>query len=1151
MAESRALYIELLEKLRSTRRKERTLTLSSALLKTATVAILLLLLVSLVETFAHGNIAFRSFLAGFWALGTLAAGVFYLGKIVLKKSHTEEQMAMRVGRVYPEIEDRLCNALQLFSGIEQERGTSNTLALAAFQNVAVTAREKDFDAVIDKEEPKRALYTFFGALVLTLALFAGFQSSLGAGLGRVVNFQKSFLPPAPFTISIEPRSKNILRGEKASITVIAKGQIPEIVVLKIREEQQEEFDSYTLRSDSAGIFLYEIGALKRSVEFYAEVPWLTEFVRTDVGRITVSDRPMIRSLSGRLTPPGYTGLASQQLSEQAADISALRGSRAEFQVLANKDLASAEIILLKNRAVSDSLKTTAADTARIPLKVSGRQANGGFNVSASGTYYFLLKDKNGETNPEPVRYSVTALNDGFPTISLIEPSTDAQVGEDAMLPLKVAITDDYGFAALQVKYRLAESKYAKAEENFKTINVPLAQGQTAQEVPYLWDLGSTGITPGDRYEFFVEVFDNDRASGPKSAKTSVLSVRLPSLDEILNEADKEQEQIAKDLEKVFKSAEEVRKEAEELQRELMKNQQKPLDWKDKKKAEELMKKQQDLQKKMEDVQQQLQETTEKLQQNNVLSPETLQKYMELQKLMKQVNSQELQKYMEKMQQMMQQMTPEQMQQAMKNFQFNEEEFKKGLERTMKLLQRMQAEQKTDALTKRAEELQKKQEDLQKQAENTNPQDKAKRDELAKQQDQLQKDMDALQKEMKELEDLMKEIGKDMPMQEMDKAKQELNSEETQQQMEQAEQDMQKGDMQSAQKKQEKAKDNLKKFAQQMKKMKKEMQKNSSKEAVREMQRSINDMLALSKQEEQLKRESQSMDPNSTKFQQNAQQQAKLKQSLNDVANRMAQLSQKSFAVTPEMAQEIGTALKEMQEATQELSNRQGQQAGQSQNEAMAAMNRATMQMQDAMNKMQGQGEGEGEGEGEGQGQGKGGQGFMQKMQQAAQQQQGINQSMQQMGQGGQLSPQQQAEMGRLAGQQGRVQKSIQELAKEQKQSGGDKKALGDLEKLAQDMQEVMSDMQSGNITEATRQRQEKILSRLLDASRSMNERDFEKQRESQSGKDVLRNSPSALDLNTKEGKERAMQELMRSIQQGYSKDYEALIRQYFEALNKK
>jgi hypothetical protein len=157
--------------------------------------------------------------------------------------------------------------------------------------------------------------------------------------------------------------------------------------------------------------------------------------------------------------------------------------------------------------------------------------------------------------------------------------------------------------------------------------------------------------------------------------------------------------------------------------------------------------------------------------------------------------------------------------------------------------------------------------------------------------------------------------------------------------------------------------------------------------------------------------------------------------------------------------------------------------------------------------------------------------------------------MNRIGQGGQqMDEKQKGELGRLAGQQGRALKALQELEQERKKIVGDKKQLGDLNQIAQDMQEVMSDMQSGNITPETRQRQDRILSRLLDASRSMNDRDYEKSRESNSGQDVTRRSPGAIDLP--EQQRQSMRTMMQQLRQGYSKDYENLIRQYFEALQR-
>jgi len=178
--------------------------------------------------------------------------------------------------------------------------------------------------------------------------------------------------------------------------------------------------------------------------------------------------------------------------------------------------------------------------------------------------------------------------------------------------------------------------------------------------------------------------------------------------------------------------------------------------------------------------------------------------------------------------------------------------------------------------------------------------------------------------------------------------------------------------------------------------------------------------------------------------------------------------------------------------------------------------------------------------------------LMQQLQQMGQQQMSLNnmtQQLQQM-QNGQLNPQQQAELQRLAQQQDLIRKSMEQLNKEARQSGKSKTLPGNLENIAKEMQEIITNMKTEKLNDELIQKQEKILSRMLDAQRSINERDFEKQRESYTGSNIVRKSPAELNLNSPAGRDKIKDELSRSALEGYSKDYEELIRKYFEAVQK-
>ncbi len=1161
MQEFQLNFNTIIKKLKRTRRAELNFNIITGILKTLSIILGLILLVSIIEAVAHGDTIFRGILAAIlFFVVFVSMGVFF-GPHLAKQlniipAESIDKLALRIGWHYPDIQDRLSNSIQIIDYNERNNKDSD-LAYAAFNDIANISINKDFSIIINKKELKKSLIFFFIISAVTIASFSSFQSILGSSLHRVLNFGMSFTPPPPFELTIEPINQTLSRGDKAVIKIIAEGKAPDNVTLLIKEIDQKNYDSYVLRLQPDNTYTYEIPSLKKNIIFYGNAYWLNSSVNTKIGKINVTDKPIIRAMNGNIIYPSYTRITPRQFYEDNGDISALIGSRVDLTIYTNKQLKNATIIYEQTYKLASEVDDSILDSTKkvaIQMKSDGRKATGSFRINNSGVYYITITDEDDRINEDIIKYQIIALKDEYPQISLIEPQGDSKVSENALLPLKIAISDDYGFSKMLLHYKLILSKYTEPDRNYSSIEIPFLTTDLTAEVPYLWDLNKIGISPEDKYEFYIEIFDNDIISGPKSARTEALTVRLPSLDEILQSAKDAQKQIEKELEKALKQADQIRKEMQELNRELLKDfNRKELDWKEKKNIEDIVKKQQELAEKLSDVKDKLEDVSRSLQDNKAISQETLNKFLELQRLMSEVNSPELQRMQDRLEQALKQISPEQMQKLLKEVQFDEEKFRKSIERTLKILKRLQAEQKVDALNKRAEEMLNKQEDLTKQTENANPNDDKKRNELSDLQKSLQKDIDKVTKELSELEQLMKEIGDDMPIEELQKAGEELNSYETSAEMQNASNQIKKGDMKQAKSSQRKATSNLNKFSEQMDKVKQEMQDRNAKEVMRKLQKNISDLLKLSKEQEALKQSTQTSDFNSLQLSTYAEIQSNLFQSLVNIANAMMALSEKTFAITPEMGKAIGDALEEMQNATEQLANRRPNNALKSQVSAMSSLNQAASQMQNMLSMMQNQGAGACDNPGgSGMGQTPGGMGLGERLQQLAGQQQAINQAMQQSMQQsnqGQLSLEQQAEYGRIAQEQGRARKTLQELADEQKKNpDSEKRLLGDLERIAKDMQEVVTDLISGDIKPETLNRQERILSRLLDATRSINNRDYEKNRESRPGREVLRMSPAEIDLMKQEGNTRALQELLRQIQEGYTKDYENLIKRYFEAI---
>lgn len=1166
-------YSLLVKKVLSTRSKETAMLLISGTLLVISIMFLTLLSVSFVEMFANGDVQFRTFLAILVAIITVAAFAFFLVPHILRSFNikglpTVNDIALRIGKYYPDVKDKLGNAIQLVMNLDKAIGSSQTLIEAEVEKVYTNTRNVDFDVIINKKRNFRIILFFLISSLFTVTTFS-LSEGMSEAFFRVRNYSQSFLPPAPFKIELMTKNISLLRGSRAEIVFKATGTAPDYIKIHIKEENQQKYDEFKIKRDSGNVYKYEIAALKQNITFYGEATWLTASIVTDIGQAKVIDRPMIRSLTGRLHFPAYTKLAVKDIDEQTADIAALIGSNAELTITANKKIKNAYIVFEKsNINLEDSTQT---DTFHINMKISENKATGNLRVSQNGFYYFVIEDFDNEKNINPIKYSVVALTDGMPSISLLFPTTDVQVTDQAILPIKVAITDDYGFSSLKLHYRLVASKYTSPETNFSSLSIPLSSPDLVAEIAYVWNLNKIQIVPEDVYEFYLEIADNDFSTGPKKAKTQILKVRLPSLAEVSKEADVSQNQIGKELDKVKRDAEQLKKNIEDVERELIKkSNEKELDWKQKKQIQDILQKQEQLQNKMQDLSEQVQQTAEQLQQNNMLSAETMQKYQELQKLMQEVRSPMLEQMRKMQESVLQNMSPDELRKAMEQAKFDEERFKKSIERTMEILKRMQAEQKTDALTKRAEALKQKQDEINKELNNSNANDKEKLNDLAKKQDQLQSELKNISKDMKDLEKLMKEIGaEDMPMQEMKEAMDALDNQEISEDMDSASDGMKQGDKSKSDKSQKSASKKIEKFAQKMRDVKKEMQNKNSKEVIRKLQKTIDNLANISKKQENIKNLTKRSDMNSTKTSELAEAQADVFENLYNVANDLNDIGAKSFAITPGVAQDINDALRKMRETMDLLTERLIAKSVKKQTETMREMNSAMAQLQDALAQMQSEGSCQNGGGGQGQGSGKGGGGgagsigFQQRMQQMAAEQQALYQQMQDMmgqggsGGGGQYSQEQRAAMKRLADNQERIRKSTEELSKEQKNFGGkpqdkneNKKLANELAKLAEEMKEVTSDINSGNISPETLQRQEKILSKLLDAHKSINDRDYETKRESKKGADVMRQSPTTIDLSTQEGKTRAMQELMQSIKKGYTKDYEQIIRQYFEAIQK-
>lgn len=1124
MSEQVSFYNEILKKLDRLNRKVVIQSFLSRVIQISFLFLALLIILSFAEMLGYFSPVIRMIF--FSILFFVFTALVVTGLIILIpkiNSFFSKQnyflSAQKVGIFFPVIKDDLINAMQLVTSGKGQNLYSDSLKDAAFRHVFNRSRELKFESIVSFEKHKKfssilAITTFFCSLLFMMV------PELANAAGRIYNFSDEFKKPQKFYLSIYPGNHSITKGDDLTLKIIVNGEKPTQVFLLLKDEEQTDFTTHKIIADSNGEFNHTLNAVRNSFKYYASSGDIT----SDEYAIKIIDRPVISNIFINITPPAYSGLKSFQQIDNG-NITALLGSKIEFRINSSKELLSGELEF--------------SDSSIIKLNTAVTEAKASFNLRKDNSYHINISDLNGNKNLFPISYSIKALYDSYPLIDVLSPAQNIQLGNDNRVNLGAKVSDDFGFNKLLIHYRLAESKYEMPHEQFSNFEIEVPKNLKEVDINQTWNLSNMSLATEDVVQYYFEIFDNDNVSGPKSTKSPTYLIRVPSLDELLAKTDEVHNTAQDELKETLEQAEELKKEIEQIERD-MKQDKKELNWQEKEKIENALDKFEKLQDKVEQVSEQLQKMQEQLQENNLLSKETMEKYLELQKLMEQLSSDEMKKAMEKMKNLLQNMNRQQAQQEMQNLKIDEEKFQKSIERTMNLLKRIQIEQKVDELMKRTEEMTKMQEELEQQTSESKNSDQKSQEQLAEKQKEVSKSLKELEEEMKNLSEKMKDM-EDMPNDEMEEMMEEFEKQENEELSEQTESELKQNKNQSAMQKQEKLKNNMKKMGQKMSQLQQSMMQQNQMQTFTDMMKILDNLISLSKQQEELRKESQNMDPNSSAFNESAQKQNNLQQSLDKVLQQMSDVSQKTFAITPEMGKALGDAKREMNSAIQSMQNRNSGIASMNQSEAMKSLNEAATMMKSSMESMMQGGSGQG-----------GMMSMMQQLQQMSGQQMSLNNMTQMLQQGssGQLSPQQQGELQRLGQQQELIRKSLEEMNKEAKQSGQSKRLPANLENIMKQMQEVISDMQTERLDDKLLQKQEKILSRLLDAQKSINERDFEKQRESNTGQNIVRESPSEINLNSEKGRNKVHDELIRSVQEGYTRDYEELIRKYFEALQK-
>ena len=699
-----------------------------------------------------------------------------------------------IGNHFPEIKDKLFNLLQL----KQSNKTSELLIASIEQKSDELNPFRFSESISFQASLKYLKYILLPAAFFSLSLINGLNLDFTQSFNRVVNYQSEFSPPAPFTLSLQTSSLDVVEGQSHKVLITSKGKtVPNEVKIVYNNQ------TYFTKNEGKGVFSFTFLNVINPIDFYFE----SGVVSSPFYNINVIKTPRIKKVKIKLDYPYHTK-KQDEIIENTGNLSLPEGTKVEWNIDSKQtetvSFIEGERRLFFNKLKSDNFNFRKTIISNLEYKISSSNTN--------------LKDF------ETLSYKIKVVKDEYPTIT-IQTNIDSLYSGEALFAGKVS--DDYGLKNLKVVF------YDQSNIN-KVIIVPIKLSKENTQTFFYQFPGPTTIEDGVDYEIYFQVSDNDIINGSKSATSKKYTFRKKTNNEVLQEQFKEQKESINTLENIFKNNSLDQEKFLKIQNEL-KNK-KDLSWRDKNKIKKVI----DRQKKYNEmIERQAEKLYEALDQNKQENKRNQSKTDNLKQRIKELLKSEKQKrILTELQKLSEKINKEDLIKKAEKLAKNNKQQQRSLESLLELTKRFYVEEKTIQIANKLKELSKKQQNLFKaQDVDLEKQKTIGREfkDVSKELDQLAKDNQALKKPMSlpDLEELEKEVKESL-----------VKSEKKLYQKENV----------SAKKLQEKSSKKMKEMSKKMQNSISEMQSNSIDENIEDLRKILKNLLIFSfKQEESLLR----------------------------------------------------------------------------------------------------------------------------------------------------------------------------------------------------------------------------------------------------------------------------------------------------------
>jgi len=1046
--------------------------------------IALFLIINGIEYFSWLPQKGRLVLLLLFILGTLFVAIFYfaipvINLIRFRKKMSDEQASVIIGKFFPEISDKLLNTIQLSNELSQN--SDNELLAATIEQRTEHLKPINFSDAVNLKENYKYLKIFGLAFVILSVALIFLPDFSKKPAERIFNYSQEYVKPLPFNVELSATNLEASQGKDIEFRIHVTGErIPDAFYIKSTTGIR------MMNRLNTNDFRFIFKNVYQNEEFFIE----GGDYRSQMINIIVRPNPTMLYYEAKLTFPKYIHRKNETLNGKTRII-VPQGTDVEF-TFHTRDV---ETIFINDSILID---------------------NSIYKFTAIKSTKFTVSLNNEWNSTDPIVFTVDVIPDAYPDIQV------QNFHEDFAKQTYYSglITDDYGFTKLLYHFEVD----GKPNQSFVK-NISIDKKNTRTSFYYSIDTDTLTLYRGDEVKAYFEIFDNDGINGPKSKRSEVFYLVLPTTEQLDSIADNTENQILNNLNQRSDELQNLRKDIEDMLRDLMSK--KDLDWSDKEKMKELMEKQKEIQEEWNKMQEEQKELSDFIKENELSSEELIKKQEEINKLFEEVIPDEMKKLMDEIEQLLSEMPRERMQDIMKDLKKNNEALQQMMDRNLSLLEQLKVEKDMNQLM---DEMQKLADELMNNTDSISAQD------AENQFNKMEQKLDSIIEKNQGLNDPF-DINKD-----------EESFDEIQEDLENAEESENSDDQENAKQQKQKAGKKIKEMAENMSSIMMGGGMDQLAEDAHLVRILLENVVRSSHAEEELMQEISVMKKDDPTVSQKISRQKEISENFVMVEDSLRKMANRQTSVKNFVFNELQVIDQQTESAMKDILELKFGSATQKQQNAMMSMNNLALMLSESLNDMESMMDGQSTSSCSKPGKSKGKQGkpkSMKNMQdlqnQLGEQLKKMQEQMQQQQKDGTPSENMSEELARMAAQQELIREEMQKILDEMKQNG----MLGDdgIKQIIKDMEKLEEDIVNKRITNQTIRRNKDILSRMLKAENAQQERKKEEKRKSDEykGPDKSHN----IDEIRYEESIKKQQDFLRTNPIEYQPFYKQKINEYF------